>query len=42
MMFQIKFLIYANEKSKLEIICLSTTGKKEVRELSIKGFQESL
>ena len=33
-------MIYAKEKSKLEIKCLSETGKREVRELQIKGFKK--
>ena len=34
------FVIYAKEESKLEIKCLSKTGKREVRELQIKGFKK--
>ena len=34
------FVIYAKEESKLEIKCLSETGKREVRELPIKGFKK--
>ena len=34
------FVIYAKEESKLEIKCLSETGKREVRELTIKGFKK--
>ena len=34
------FVIYAKEESKLEIKCLSETGKREVRELQIKGFKK--
>ena len=34
------FVIYAKEKSDLEIICLSETGKREVREVPVKGFKK--
>ena len=33
-------MIYAKEESNLEIKCLSETGKREVRELPIKGFKK--
>ena len=34
------FVIYAKNESTLEIKCLSETGKREVRELTIKGFKK--
>ena len=34
------FVIYSLKKSKMEIKCLTNTGKREVRELTIKGFKK--